>query len=92
MSDEYIKKSDIQYGYYPVAPILEGGSIMWKKIAFVNEIDKIPSADVAPVVRCKDCEWRNWETNGCNRNPCVEPWFENDFCSYGERKDKEADK
>ena len=46
-----------------------------------------PSADVAPVVRCKDCEWRNWETNGCDRNPCVEQWFENDFCSYGERKD-----
>ena len=56
------------------------------------QIDNAPTIDAVPVVRCKDCEWRNWETNGCNRNPCVEPWFENDFCSYGERKDKEADK
>ena len=49
MSEEYIKKSDIQYGYYPVAPILKDGSIMWKNIAFANEIDMIPPADVAPV-------------------------------------------
>ena len=56
------------------------------------QIDNAPTIDAVPVVRCKDCEWRNWETNGCDRNPCVEPWFENDFCSYGERKDKEADK
>ena len=49
-------------------------------------VDTAPTIDAVPVVRCKDCEWRNWETNGCNRNPCVEPWFENDFCSYGEKR------
>lgn len=47
------------------------------------------TAHAVLVVRCKDCKWRNWETNGCDSNPCVEPWFENDFCSYGERKDNE---
>lgn len=54
-----------------------------------ERLKAVKSVDVAPVVRCKDCKWRNWETNGCDRNPCVEPWFENDFCSYGERKDND---
>ena len=49
-------------------------------------IMKAPTIDAVEVVRCRDCKWRNWETNGCDRNPCVEPWFENDFCSYGERE------
>ena len=37
------------------------------------------------IVRCKDCKYWNGETKGCVRNPCVEPWRKNDFCSYGER-------
>lgn len=62
----------------------------------------IPAADVAPVVRCKDCKhYRNYSNGLCylHTEPktnargysgeavCVEP---DDFCSYGERKD-EAD-
>ena len=58
------------------------------EVVYGDDIDTAPTIDAVEVVRCKDCKWRNWETNGCNRNPCVEPWFENDFCSYGERKDK----
>lgn len=48
----------------------------------------IPAADVAPVVRCKDCRWRGRE--GCAmfyRCNCGEQhtWeTDNDFCSYGE--------
>ena len=41
------------------------------------------------IVLCKDCKHRNGETNGCNRNPSVEPWKEKDYCSYGERKNEE---
>lgn len=37
------------------------------------------------VIRCKYCEYWNGETKGCVRNPCVEPWRKNDFCSYGGR-------
>ena len=44
----------------------------------------IQSADVAPVVRCKDCtEWDEISSE-CSH------WYgfrENDFCSLGERKD-----
>lgn len=47
---------------------------------------KAPAADVAPVVRCKDCKHHNKPRLG---------WCEvhldrenlDDFCSYGERKD-----
>ena len=44
------------------------------------------NANVVEVVRCKDCEYRNWETKGCNANPCVEEWQENDFCSRAKMK------
>lgn len=59
----------------------------------------IPAADVAEVVRCKDCKhYRNYPNGLCyiHTEPktnargysgeavCVEP---DDFCSYGERKE-----
>lgn len=62
-------------------------------------INAIPAADVAPVVRCKDCKhYRNHPNGLCylhtepkenarghsGNAACVEP---EDFCSYGERKD-----
>lgn len=45
----------------------------------------IPTADAVAVVRCKDCK----EYNGhryCNYH--ADPVEDNDFCSYGERKNK----
>ena len=39
------------------------------------------------IVTCGECKWWNEETHGCNRNPSVEPWWETDFCSYGERRE-----
>ena len=51
----------------------------------------IPAADVAPVVRCKDCRWRGREDCAMfYRCECGEQhtWeTDNDFCSYGERID-----
>ena len=53
----------------------------------VDVFADIQSADVAPVVRCKDCtEWDEISSE-CSH------WYgfrENDFCSYGERKDGET--
>lgn len=56
----------------------------------------LPTADVVPVVRCKDCVW--CEDQGMsglycnhpdNRNPCgCRP---NDFCNDGERKDGDGE-
>ena len=58
------------------------------------EIRKLPAADVAPVVRCKDCQ--NWKRNvGITDSPnghCFEHDIDTngrDFCSYGARKDND---
>ena len=56
---------------------------------FEAAILKIPAADVAPVVRCKDCRWRGREDCAMfYRCDCGEQhtWeTDNDFCSYGEQ-------
>lgn len=63
------------------------------------EIRKLPAADVAEVVRCKDCRYYRNHPNGLcylhteskenergysGEAVCVEP---DDFCSYGERRE-----
>ena len=53
----------------------------------------MPAADVAPVVRCKDC--KHYDMGVCLKiysdgNAHPEAWQKRkpeDFCSYGERKD-----
>ena len=52
------------------------------------------TADVAPVVRCKDCKFSHADEHG---RTCEGYWFElseyavsvkdDDFCSYGERRE-----
>lgn len=45
-----------------------------------------PAADVAPVVRCKDCKYYKPDEYECGCDyglPCVKA---DDFCSYGERR------
>lgn len=59
-------------------------------VAFVEDV---PVADVAPVVRCKDC--KHYDMGVClkiysdgNVHPeAWQPRRPDDFCSYGERKD-----
>ena len=43
-----------------------------------------PKPDMVAVVRCKDCKYHN--NLRCHMNPAFE-WTEDDFCSYGERKE-----
>ena len=57
----------------------------------ISEIDKLPTVDAVPVVRCRDCKY--WE-NGKDYEPYCNHWGNmmtdtnpDDFCSYGERKD-----
>ena len=51
-------------------------------------IANIPAADVAPVVRCKDCEHYSGSSGVCNLHLRfsieVKP---DDFCSAGERRE-----
>lgn len=66
----------------------------------LDKLQKVPAADVAPVVRCKNCKWfadnNDGEWYGCQMFHVVLITPEdapkpNDFCSYGERKDGGAD-
>lgn len=55
-----------------------------------KRVSVIHAADVASVVRCKDCK-HSWEDLGgltCSHGVCVDCVVLGDFyCSYGERKD-----
>lgn len=55
-----------------------------------KRVSVIHAADVASVVRCKDCK-HSWEDLGgltCSHGVCVDCVVLRDFyCSYGERKD-----
>ena len=47
-------------------------------------IEDTPTADVVEVIRCKDCT--EWDSKECE----CSHWYgfrENDFCSYGERRE-----
>ena len=54
--------------------------------------DILIANDVVPVVRCKDCKYWSAEMGWCDLNSYYDgdEWnmfHEEDFCSYGERKD-----
>ena len=62
---------------------------LYKASDIYTVIDNAPAADVAPVVRCKDCK-HSWEDIGglcCSHGACVDLTVPGDFyCAYGERK------
>lgn len=47
-------------------------------------VEQAPAADVAPVVRCKDCKF--WDDGDCYRLELSRP---DDFCSYGEKREEQ---
>jgi len=85
---EYIERSSIKYEQWAVGPLCEPLMVVRKKT-----IDAIPAADVAPVVRCKDCVFRE-EPHIYGSSIIGELWCRligvpmnlDDFCSYGERR------
>ena len=59
-----------------------------------TDIIRAPAADVAPVVRCKDCKYGDYDSKPDGAMVCLRTkdgfWRkETDFCSYGERKDND---
>ena len=55
----------------------------------LREVSDTPAADVAPVVRCKECKWTGGDFV-CYRGVMVQHKPE-DFCSYGERRGGDGD-
>lgn len=66
----------------------------WNRLVrkIIRIIDLFPTADSAEAVRCKYCKKRNTDAcrmihgHGMNRHV-----FDDDFCSYGERKETDHD-
>ncbi len=89
---EYIDKSLIHFddwekckrgSIYPYAKI-------W--IAYKDQIDRIPIADVVEVVRCKDCQFYLPQENGIGICGIHDYGTElNDFCSFGEQREGERE-
>lgn len=83
--DEYASLRKIEFE-------LCGGNLLEKYKAFVrrvlNDRNLIPAADVAPVVRCKDCA--HLYVTLCTVCGLL-PRKPDDFCSLGERKNGGAD-
>ena len=61
----------------------------YMKAVGTHEIDKAPTIDAVPVVRCKDCKYRYTAKSGlvlCTQHITMTP-KNNDFCSCGERRE-----
>ena len=63
-----------------------------ERLYIVKDITSLPAADVAPVVRCKDCEYSYDEISYlcCSHGVCVDcevpPNF---YCAEGKRKEND---
>ena len=78
------ENTDYQTGYMSALSVVEG------------MIAVLPAADVEPVVRCRDCKYYDKKYHQCKLHSeepdqystgfifCMQ---ENDFCSYGERRE-----
>ncbi len=97
MTDEYIRKQDAVDKIWIKADGFEQNyDILYAQgaRAMAMVVEQISPADVAPVVFCKDCRKRR-KDGYCtkfvqNISGLASAWFmpqDNDFCSYGRRKE-----
>ena len=54
-------------------------------------LEEAPTIDAVPVVRCKDCKWFNRFGCAVEIVDFTDRPTENDYCSFGERKDNDTD-
>ena len=85
--DEYIKRQ-------AALDALQAPEIFNINPRHIELIKNIPAADVAPVVQCKDCVYaglfKGTECLYCsNLDGLCNYVADDDYCSYGERKDEE---
>ena len=80
MPEKYIKSSDCEKYFYEHLDDVHIAGAM-------NAIDEMPAADVAPVVRCRDCKYL--EISGCY-GECGKGYLgivrPDCYCCYGERR------
>lgn len=93
---EYItKEAAIQAFEWGEADVIEdyvdGYNFGFSRGIIKSAINAIPAADVAPVVRCKDCKYNRGSKKCLNPDSFFAVPKDDDFCSYGERKEGGAE-
>ena len=100
--DKYIKAQDLIDRIHPVDPENDGSdgcTVVYKSLTLSSPeieaiVEELPAADVAPVVRCRECKHLNVVNNEklyahCPKTNTVFLPFQIDtrthFCSLGER-------
>lgn len=98
MADEYIRREDFIQHLEKCKKGAAVTNLVWAAImAIERDVRDMPAADVAPVVRCKDCE--HARDLGFQFGSLVhESWFciyngphttgANDFCSHGQKREE----
>ena len=92
---EYIERKALIDKIFPIGMIDDGRYAIPAK-AVKTAIDNAPAADVVEVVRCRDCKnYREYrfknEPTGWGKCTAIAMDIDlaaNDFCCYGERKEK----
>ena len=101
MTDEYIRKADVSDWLKQYGQDVLHGKYKFSLMYIWKNIMGLPSADVVPVVRCKDCKhvycriYHGWQEPIYTCTHLRSRWnTDNDlevnpdgFCSYGERKE-----
>ena len=98
--EEYISRTKtlkaIKGSISEVFNIASNAGRMHQKITEI--VESVPAADVAPVVRCRECKHFNLQTHECENELLSTDheggasyslnFYDDDFCSYGERSIK----
>ena len=93
MADEYILREDLINHLAICKKGTDIPNLAWAAITAIEcYVRDMPAADVAPVVRCKDCKYGDYDSKPDGAMVCLRTkdgfWRkETDFCSYGERRD-----
>ena len=94
MADEYIRREDFIQHLEKCKKGAAVTNLVWAAImAIERDVRDMPAADVAPVVRCKDCKYGDYDSKPDGAMVCLRTndgfWRkETDFCSYGERREE----
>lgn len=84
---EYIERQKV-FDSLPTVTADKKISLYGAVADFMIIVSAIPAADVAPVVRCSQCQHGQFDDLGvmhCHKYHCHKK--ENDFCSYGEKRE-----
>lgn len=89
--DALLEARELAICAYENAGIFNADAIRNHLKPLLDAVVDTPAADVAEVVRCKDCKYVNFTEHRdylrCAKH-CAFSFRPNDFCSYGERREE----